>query len=187
MTKRTGTQTSRVPFLFLKSVKAWNWDVDYLCWCPNSVAKAFPLIASSDLSWKSFLGFEFSCVNLGLLVLLSVFIMTNYILFCTLTVKMCYVCWGMCAAALPWCIIGGWVTKKCFLFRNSLKAPSQSWGFIYVLCCTTEISAMPFSFVDHTMLVAVISEKDFVALCNSWSRLCCSDILKEEILNLHRK
>lgn len=60
-------------------------------------------------------------------------------------------------------------------------------GFIYVLCCTTEISAMPFSFVDRTMLEAVISEKDFVALCNSWSRLCCSDILKEEILNLHRK
>lgn len=37
--------------------------------------------------------------------------------FVLLVVKMRYVCWGMCDAALPLCTAS--VTRKCFLFKDA--------------------------------------------------------------------
>lgn len=79
-----------------------------------------------------------------------------------------------------------WVSyKKVFPFQNCLKPPPpQSWRFS--LC----IVLYHRSFFNATFicgLAAVISEKDFLALCNSWRLLCSLDVFKEEILNLPRK
>lgn len=90
----------------------------------------------------------------------------------------------LCCGALS---VGELQESVSFLKIASNHHLLSSGGFICVLCCTTEVSAMPRSFVDRTIQVAVISEKDFLALCNSWSRLCSSNVFKEEILNLHRK
>jgi len=83
----------------------------------------------------------------------------------------------LCRGALS----GGELQESVSFSKIAPEHRLRSAGaLLWALCCTCNAAGV-------CGLVAVVPEKDFLALCNSWSHLCSADVFKAEILNLPRK